>query len=93
MGIITRQRVFSEIEEQGLDTIQKSTASMNREAATLYDKHIKDYEESKVLERREEREEITLSMSRKALRNSRFATIIAIAAIISAILDIILTHK
>ena len=78
---ISRQKVFDEIERFGLDAVKKRVVTINQTVAPKYDEYIKDYEESTALERREAREEESLSISRKAFRISIIAIISAIIAI------------
>ena len=86
----TRQEIYDRIKKDGLENVKKSVANMNRVSAPMVDGYIKDYEESLVSGKREEREEESLSISRKALANSRSATKSARYAVIIAIIAIIL---
>ncbi len=90
MTHISYQKVVDEIKEHGIDAVKKRVETINRTVASDYDKHIKTYEESEALKRREAREEESLSISRKARSDSRRANIIAISAIIIATSAIIL---
>ena len=89
MEPLTQQRVDDDIKKYGLDAVKKSVSKMSQTVAPLYDSLIRNYELSLASERREAREKITLSISRKARRNSNWATIIAISAIILNIITYI----
>ena len=80
----------SPTEGDGLNKVKSWVSGMNHVSAPIYDKYIKDYEESIALERREAREEENLSISRKALLISKIAMISAIIATIIAATAIIL---
>ena len=86
---VTREQVLNDIKKHGLDYVKKSVANMNPVSAPVYDSHIKDYEEYRVSERREEREVESLSISRKALLISKIAMASAIIATIIAVIAII----
>lgn len=86
----SRQQVFYEIENHGLDKVKNWVSGINStQDRILYDQYIKDYEESSAFERREAREEERLSISRKALLISKIAIISAIIAILLNIITYI----
>ena len=63
----------------------------NRKYATLYVNHYKAERDVSLLERREDREDESLSISRSAIRMSKKHLIIAIIAIIAMVAIAILT--
>ncbi len=89
MEPLTQQRVDDDIKKQGLDVVKKSVSKMSQTVAPLYVSYIRNYELSSSSKRREAREETTLSISRKARRDAKWATIIAISAIILSIITYI----
>ena len=87
----SRKQVFDEIRNHGLDKVKNWASKISSsQDKILCDQYIKDYEESLASERREAREEESLSISRKALLISKIAMISAIIATIIAAIAIIL---
>lgn len=96
--MITREQILQEIERDGIEAIKSRVDQMNPKKRERYKEVIAEIESNQVLSRQEEREDESLSISRRALviskdaRNSaRSANKIAIAAmILSAAIAIII---
>jgi len=87
--MITREQILKEIKEEGIETIKNKVAQKRNSYQQLYKDTIHELESSEILERKEDREEQSLSISkeansiaREALRQAKVSKIIAIVAII-----------
>ena len=85
----SRQEIYDRIDKEGIENVKKSVKNMNPTSAPIVDGYIKDYEESRALERREAREEETLHIARKATHWAISATIIASIAMLITIISYI----
>jgi GH18 family chitinase len=91
--MITREQVLKEIQEQGIETIKNKFRGHRKSDHQVYIDTIQELESSNVLERKEDREEQSLTIAReansisaKALDVAKCAQTIAIIAIIISII-------